>query len=147
MRYIVNHSSNCSKPKLKTNWEQQSLPLPLEETSTSLTASVPSTCSPEQDLVEVIERCDLVHVVWVDAQTSGGSGWQDAEDMVEAMRAPAPLVHTVGFLMHSDEERIAVCDTIQEDGTAGGYVHLIPNGMLKELVALTPTIPLEEDND
>ena len=86
-------------------------------------------------------------MVWVDAQTSGGSGWQEAEDMVEAMTAPAPLVHTVGFLMHSDEERIAICDTIQEDGMAGGYVHLIPNGMLKELVALSPTILLEEDND
>lgn len=84
----------------------------------------------------MIARCDLVHVIWVDAQTSGGTGWQDAVDMVEAMKAPAPLVHTVGFLMHEDENRIAVCDTIQADGTAGGYVHLIPTGMLMELTLL-----------
>ena len=84
----------------------------------------------------MITRCDLMHVIWVDAQTSGGAGWQDAADMVEAMKAPAPLVHTVGFLMHEDEHRIAICDTIQADGTAGGYVHLIPTGMLVELTLL-----------
>ena len=87
---------------------------------------------------------DLVHVVWVDAQTSGGSAWQDAEDMVEAMKSPAPLVHTVGFLMHDDGERIAICDTIQADGAAGGYVHLLPWGMVTNLTRLA--LP-EEDSD
>ncbi len=56
--------------------------------------------------------------------------------MVEAMRAPAPLVHTIGFLMHEDGDRVAICDTIQEDGGAGGYVHLIPNGMITQITRL-----------
>lgn len=65
--------------------------------------------------------------------------------MMEAAKSPAPYVHTVGYLMHSDDTRIAVCDTIQEDGAAGGYVHLIPHGMVVELNILTRDIPYGED--
>lgn len=102
--------------------------------STSPVSSTPSTSSLDSssELQDVIDRNDIVRVKWVDAQTTGGSGWQDADDMVEAMYSPAPFVYTVGYLMHRDDQRIAICDTIQEDGMAGGYVHLIPNGMIVE---------------
>ena len=136
MRYIVNLNSNSFARKLKSNWEPKPQSLQQAESSTSSESSTPSTCSPEEALQGVLTRNEIVYVKWVDAQTSGGTGWQEAEDMVEAMHAPAPYVHTVGYLMHANEERIAVCDTIQDDGTAGGYVHLIPNGMLIELTLL-----------
>ena len=38
--------------------------------------------------------------------------------------------------MHEDGDRVAICDTIQEDGGAGGYVHLIPNGMITQITRL-----------
>lgn len=66
--------------------------------------------------------------------------------MMEAAKAPAPFVHTVGYVMHIDAQRIAVCDTIQEDGAAGGYVHLIPHGMVVELTVLA-RIGEEEEED
>ena len=86
--------------------------------------------------MEIIEKDEIVHIKWIDAQTSGGSGWQDAEDMMAAAEGPAPYVHTVGYVMHMDDTRVAVCDCIQEDGAAGGYVHLIPHGMIIELNVL-----------
>ena len=141
MRYIANLSSTSSKPRLKNNWEAERQTLQNQEASTSSDASTPTTCSPDADpckeLQDVITRNDIVHVEWIDAQTTGGSGWQDSADMVEAMYAPAPHVHTCGYLMHSDEHRIAICDTIQADGAAGGYVHLIPNGMIIDIEWLT----------
>ena len=106
---------------------------------------MPSTSSPDEELAAIVLSDHIVHVKWVDAQTSGGSGWQDADDMMEAAKAPAPFVHTVGYLMHTDDQRIAVCDTIQEDGTAGGYVHLIPHGMVIELNTLYRDITYGED--
>ena len=117
------------------------------EPSTSPVYSKQSTSSPDSslELQDVIERNDIIRVKWVDAQTTGGSGWQDAEDMVEAMYSPAPFVYTVGYLMHRDEQRIAICDTIQGDGMAGGYVHLIPNGMIVDTEWLTHG--KDSDND
>ena len=50
---------------------------------------------------------EMVSVLWVDAESDGGSGWQDPEEMMEYARRPLPVIHTVGLLVHEDEEQIS----------------------------------------
>ena len=51
---------------------------------------------------------DMVSVLWVDAESDGGSG---SEEMMEHARRPLPVIHTVGLLVHQDDEQIAVTDS------------------------------------
>ena len=106
-------------------------------TSREYSTQSTSSLDPQAELQEIIERNDIVKVKWIDAQTTGGAGWQDGEDMVDAMYSSSPYVYTIGYLMHSNDQRIVLCDTIQEDGMAGGYVHLIPTSMVTEMEWLT----------
>ena len=90
-----------------------------------------------------MENGAIVLVVWKDAQTTGGPGWEDAEDIQEAALAEACIVHSVGYLLSHSVDSIAICDTIQSDGQAGGNVHLIPNEMIQQIYLLNSK---EEDN-
>ena len=59
---------------------------------------------------------EMVSVHWIDAESDGGSGWQDPEDMLEYARRPLPVMHTVGLLVYEDAEQVAITDTRPEDG-------------------------------
>ena len=54
---------------------------------------------------------EMVSIQWVDAESDGGSGWQDPEEMMEYARRPLPVIHTVGLLVYEDAEQIAVTDS------------------------------------
>ena len=75
-------------------------------------------------------------VRWKDAQSTGGPGWEDAEDIQEAASAEICIVNTVGYVINFTEDRIVLTDTIQHDGQAGGAVHLIPIEMVQEIHCL-----------
>lgn len=74
----------------------------------------------------------LVEVTWIDAASSGGPGWVDREDALEFAHEPAPIMTTVGYLIHEDEDAtlgyVALTDTIGEDECA--CVHKIPYSMI-----------------
>ena len=82
-------------------------------------------------------------MVWKDAQSTGGPGWEAAEDIKDATIADICIVHTVGYVLNFTKERIVVTDTIQIDGDSGGSVHLIPIEMVQEIQWLTSK---EENN-
>jgi hypothetical protein len=75
----------------------------------------------------------VVRVIWKDAQSTGGPGWEEAEEVQEAALANIPIVHTVGYILNFTDDRIALTDTIQTDGHSGGAVHLIPIEMVQEI--------------
>ena len=52
----------------------------------------------------------MVSIRWKDAESQGGPGWEDCEEMLEFARRPLTTVHTIGLLVHADEEQIAVTD-------------------------------------
>ena len=78
----------------------------------------------------------MVSIKWKDAESQGGPSWEDANEMLEFARKPLVLVHTVGQLLHIDDEKIAVTDTISGDQMGG--VSKIPRMWIMELTELAP---------
>lgn len=83
-----------------------------------------------------VSTLPVVLVEWVDAVCSGGTHWQSWEEIEEAVNAGPSKVRTVGMLLKNTDEYVAVCDTMIEDGDSGGYVHIIPKGMIRNLRVL-----------
>ncbi len=72
----------------------------------------------------------LVVIDWVDAVCTGGSEWQTIEEISEAVENGPSMVRSAGLLVESNDTFVALLDTIILDGDAGGYVHVIPRGMV-----------------
>ena len=78
----------------------------------------------------------MVSVKWKDAESQGGPTWEDSQDMLEFAKRPLVIVHTVGQLIHSDEEKIAITDTVSGDQMGG--VTKIPRMWIMEMTELEP---------
>ncbi len=76
----------------------------------------------------------VVVVDWYDAVCTGGSEWQSLDDMQEALESGPSLVRSVGMLVADEPGHIALLDTLILDGDACGYVHVIPRGMVHDMV-------------
>lgn len=79
---------------------------------------------------------EMVSITWVDAESDGGSGWQDPEEMMEYARRPLPVMHTVGLLIYEDAEQVAVTDTKGPEEMGG--VTKIPRPWIKQYHRLAP---------
>lgn len=90
-------------------------------------SSNPNTSSVE------INTHTIVDVDWLDAVCTGGSEWQTQEEVTEAVLAGPSRVRSVGYLIHEDDNYIAIVDTIITDGDSCGYVHVIPRGMVRSI--------------
>ena len=73
----------------------------------------------------------MVSIRWKDAESQGGPGWEDCEEMLESARRPLTTVHTIGLLVHADEEQIAVTDTMTIDQMGG--ITKIPRGWIEKI--------------
>lgn len=80
-----------------------------------------------------VERLPIVIIDWWDAVCSGGTGWQTFEDIEEAASTGPAKVRTVGILLTKAPHYVAVCDTLMLHGDSGGYVHVIPTGMIETM--------------
>lgn len=80
-----------------------------------------------------IEAIPIVCVDWWDAVCSGGSNWQSFDEIHEAVENGPTKIRTVGMLLRKTAGYIAVCDTLMLDGDSGGYVHVIPTGMVESI--------------
>lgn len=83
-----------------------------------------------------VDKLPLVCLDWVDAVCSGGADWQTFEEIEEAVLKGPSKVRTVGMLLKQTEHYVAICDTIIMDGDSGGYVHVIPTGMIDSIKVL-----------
>ena len=86
---------------------------------------------------------EMVSVYWIDAESDGGSGWQDPEDMIEYARRPLPVMHTVGLLVYEDAEQVAITDTKGPEEM--GSITKIPRIWLKRFDRLGPIASKLED--
>ena len=80
---------------------------------------------------ENLMKLPVIVCEWHDAVCTGGSEWQSFEEIDEAIQSGPSMVRSVGILLHEAEDYIAITDTIILDGNDGGYVHVIPKGMIK----------------
>lgn len=86
---------------------------------------------------DILESKVIALVIWGDAESTGGPGWEEAESIYEAATAAICIVHSVGYILNYTDDRIVLCDTIQQDGSSGGSVHLIPKDMIKSVQLLS----------
>ena len=86
----------------------------------------------------------MVSIRWKDAESQGGPGWEDCEEMLEFARRPLTTVHTVGLLVHADEEQIAVTDTMTTDQMGG--ITKIPRGWIEKIEYLHAAGAFEDDH-
>jgi hypothetical protein len=84
----------------------------------------------------------MVSVKWKDAESQGGPTWEDAEEMLEFAKEPLVVVHTVGLLIHSDDEKVAITDTVSDEQMGG--VTKIPRTWIIEMAVLTPAETFED---
>ena len=70
----------------------------------------------------------LVKVTWIDAMTIGGAEWIEKDEAKANAREPLPIMLTVGFVLHNDEEQISLTSTIGPCETA--QVNKIPKRMI-----------------
>jgi len=70
----------------------------------------------------------LVKVTWVDAITIGGAGWMEKDEAKSSAKDPLPIMLTVGFVLHNDDEQISLTSTIGPGETA--QVNKIPKRMI-----------------
>lgn len=146
MRYIKRTNLLNSNKVLKTLWNTQSPILPKEEDLTqkkSLDLPISST----DWLKDIVDSGTMVRIDWVDAQTSGGPGWVDAEDMQQWAYDKCVFVTTIGFVLNEGDNAISLTDAIQHDGSAGGAVHTIPKEMIRTVHELGIIMETEDDDN
>lgn len=73
----------------------------------------------------------LVMILWIDAVTIGGEEWLDKSKAQSLSKSPLPIMVTVGFVLHEDEDHFALTNTIGPDETA--QVNKIPKRMIIEI--------------
>lgn len=130
MKYTKNPYYPVSRKTSRMSSVQSEEMFPNKEPLTSETLETLATSSVE------VENFPIVLVEWVDAVCSGGTHWQSWEEIEEAVNTGPSKVRTVGMLLKNTNEYVAVCDTLIVDGDSGGYVHIIPSGMIYNLKAL-----------
>ena len=79
----------------------------------------------------------VVSVRWFDAEARGGPGWEDPEDMVEFALKPLAEVHTVGLLIHTCEQFVALTESRGPDQMGG--VHKIPRAWIVSMEMMVPS--------
>jgi hypothetical protein len=92
--------------------------------------------NPNHSAQEETSEYPMVCVTWKDAESQGGPSWEDSSEMLEFAKKPLVLVRTVGLLIHSDDEKVAVTDTVSGDQMGG--VNKIPKSWIMEITQLEP---------
>ncbi len=80
----------------------------------------------------------LVEIVWTDAM-SQDKAWNTLD-----YHPPLPIIHTVGWLVHEDDDRYQIAATVglSEDADfpdmidSYGQIFFIPKGMVKSIVEI-----------
>jgi hypothetical protein len=70
----------------------------------------------------------MYRIDWIDAQTIGGAGWMEPEEVSSACKAQLPRIITVGFLVYEDTMQYCLVSCV---GPAElSQVHKIPKCMV-----------------
>ena len=79
----------------------------------------------------------VVSIRWVDAEARGGPGWEDPEDMVDFALKPLMEVHSVGLMIHSCDQYVALTDSRGPDQIGG--VQKIPRAWINSMDLMVPS--------
>lgn len=90
--------------------------------------------NPPSEVVLPYKIPKLVKILWVDAYTIGGEDWIEKDVAKSYAKEPLPHMLTVGFVLFTDNEQVAVTSTIGPGETA--QVNKIPKRMIIKMETL-----------
>ena len=70
----------------------------------------------------------IVEIFWVDAESTGDSGWMSLEDCEESIYTPPPVMKTCGYVLNDHDDYIVVTDSLGTEEC--GQVTKIPRVMV-----------------
>ena len=117
-----------SRKKLKKDTASTSQNAPNKKTNSKSKKSLNQNTSLPKNVIYPDKIPKLVKVLWVDAMTIGGAEWLGKEEAKSSAKEPLPMMLTVGFVLHNDEEQISLTSTIGPGETA--QVNKIPKRMV-----------------
>ncbi len=117
-----------SRKKLKKDTESISPTAQSKRTNSKSKKSSTQNTSLPKNVVYPDKIPKLVKVLWIDAMTVGGAEWLGKDEAKSSAKEPLPMMLTVGFVLHHDDEQISLTSTIGPGETA--QVNKIPKRMV-----------------
>ena len=81
---------------------------------------------------------ELVHVIWVDAEEEGETGWNEFKSIKSYAKKPCPEMHSVGYVIFKNEHHISLVSSISKDKNICSTCEKIPIALVKEIISLCP---------
>ena len=80
----------------------------------------------------------IAHVRWIDAEEHGEIGWNDFNAIKKHAKKPCPVMHSVGFVIHSEKDsHIALVSCLSDDEKHSGSVEKIPMAFVLDVSYLS----------
>lgn len=117
-----------SKKKSKPDTESTSPKSPKKKVNSKSKKSLNQGTSLPKNVTYPEKIPKLFKVYWVDAMTVGGAEWLCKDEAKSSAKNPLPIMITVGFVLHNDEEQISLTSTVGPEETA--QVNKIPKRMI-----------------
>jgi len=90
--------------------------------------------------IGMAKKYDIVEIIWIDAEELGDVGWNDMKEMMKQAKKPCPDMKTVGYLVYTCKEHVALLSTIGDKECS--TLEKIPNAFIKSIVPLSKgTVP------
>ena len=78
----------------------------------------------------------LVEIIWKDAEEYGEVGWNDLKAMKRYAKKPCPVMRSVGYVLHQDDQHISLASTIGDKECS--TVEKVPCQFIKSIIDLIP---------
>jgi len=80
---------------------------------------------------------EIVEVKWKDAEEHGEIGWNTLKDQLKYAKKPCPLMRSVGYCVHRNEDHISLLSSIGEKESSS--IEKIPIAFVIEITVLKKT--------
>ena len=77
---------------------------------------------------------DMVEVLWKDAEEHGEIGWNTLKDQLAYAKKPCPIMRSIGYCVHKDDDHISLLSSIGEKESSS--IEKIPIAFIKEIAIL-----------
>jgi hypothetical protein len=80
---------------------------------------------------------EMVEVRWKDAEEHGEIGWNTLKDQLQYAKKPCPIMRSIGYCVHRNEDHISLLSSIGEKESSS--IEKIPIAFVLEIAILKKT--------
>ena len=80
------------------------------------------------------KKYEIVEVKWKDAEEHGEIGWNTLKDQLKYAKKPCPIMHSVGYCVHRNDDHISLLSSIGEKESSS--IEKIPIAFVMEIAIL-----------